>query len=99
MQRGIISIYRRDLLGAGEQTGVGRSGSAGRNILRSELVVTGLIALDLSDHPKGKRGMDFGIRIGQEGRRPILVGDAEPGIGNVERDVLSVLESLITLFL
>src|SRR5690349_18071799 len=39
------------------------------------------------------------IRIGNQGRRPIFVGEAEPGISEIEPQLLLLLERLVALLL
>ena len=39
--------------------------------------------------------LDLGAGVGQQGRRPVFVGDAHPGIGHLEGDVLLVVDRLV----
>ncbi len=43
--------------------------------------------------------MDLGGGIRQQSRRPVFVGEAEPGVGHVPAFALLVLDLLVGLFL
>ena len=61
--------------------------------------IVGLIGLLRAELAGGEPRVNLGVGVGEKRRRPVFVGDAEPGIGDVERLVLLVFDLLVGLFL
>ena len=98
LELGIVMVDDLDLLGPGEQPRIGRGGGAGRDGLRIEQVI-GLELLDVVGKFEGKACAHLGRDIGEERGCPILVGEAEPRIHDIEVLRLLLLHLRVGLFL
>ncbi len=85
-------------LGAGEQPRVGAAGAADRDGLRI-LQVIGLIGPHRADQIGREPRLQLRAGVGQQRRGPVLVGDAEPAVGDLEADRLGVVDFLVAVFL
>ena len=85
-------------LGAGEQPRVGRAARARRDGLRRRQII-GLVGVHAAAFGRGKAGADLCVGVGQQRRRPVFVGDAEPDIGGVPALALLVVDLLVGLVL
>ncbi len=83
MQRVVVAVDDRHLLGPGEQASHGAGRGPGRNRVRVEKV-RGLITLDRGRSIGGKFRGEVRLRVGKQGRGPIFVGNSEPAFGIIE---------------
>ena len=91
----LVAVDHRDFLGAGEQPRVVRRRAAGRDGLRVAEIV-GLIASSASRTASTEKcDLERGLGVGEQRRRPVLVGDAEPGIGRLEAHRLLVVDRAV----
>ena len=63
------------------------------------LQVIGLIGPHSADQIGRQSRLQLRAGVGQQRRGPVLVGDAEPAIGNLEADRLGVVDFLVAVFL
>ncbi len=59
--------------------------------------IIGLIGVQAAAFGRGEAGADFGVGVGQQCRRPVFVGDAEPDIGGVPALGLLVVDLFVGL--
>ena len=85
-------------LGAGEQPRIGAAGAADRDRLRI-LQIVGLVGPDGIDEVGREARLQLCAGVGQQRRRPVFVGHAEPAVGDVEGYGLGVLDFLVAVFL
>jgi hypothetical protein len=86
------------LLGAREQPRVGRRAAAGRDRARI-LEVIGLVGLERAELAGRETREHMRRRLRQQRRRPVFIGEAEPGVGDVEGEVFLLLDLRIGLLL
>ena len=93
LERVVVAVDDGDFLGAGKQPHIGSAGGSWRDGLRIGRVIDGLVGLETADRARGELRRYFGGGVGDQGRRPILVGDAEPGIGDAGSSFLSSISA------
>ena len=98
LERIVVAVDDVDFLGAGEEPRVRGAGPARRDGQRGGEIVA-LVALGVADLVCQEFRIDMGLGIGDECCGPILVGEAEPGIGGGERDGLLLLDVGVGLLL
>ena len=59
--------------------------------------IIGLVGVQPAAFGRGKAGADLCVGLGQQRRRPVFVGDAEPDIGGVPADALLLVYLLVGL--
>ncbi len=82
VERLLVAVDDADFLRAREQAGVGAPCCPRRNGLRLE-VVAGIECLDVIPERKREFRLHLGRSVGEEGRCPVFVGNAKPGIGHI----------------
>ena len=61
--------------------------------------IVGLVGPDLADLVGREARLQLGRGVRQQRRSPVFVGDADPGIGDVELHLLGVVDRLVGIFL
>ena len=93
-----VHADHRHFLGAREQPGIGEAARARPHRHRIEQII-GLIGRLAAGFAGREPRMDLRIGVGQQRRRPVLVGEAEPGVGDIPVQLLFVGDFLVGLFL